>query len=105
MYNLLRIVTTRVVVPKQVSTGLYDWLKATGDEMETIDGISFVWNDTDEDGLIISIVQSTGAVHADTDKDGPIVPFPLNADGNEDGSIILSAGGSDDVSDAPFPCM
>ena len=50
--------TTRVVVPEQVSTGLYDWLKATGDEMETIDGISCVWNDTDEDGPIISIAQS-----------------------------------------------
>ena len=40
--------TTRVVVPEQVSTGLFDWLKANGDEMETIDGISFVWNDTGE---------------------------------------------------------
>ena len=66
MYNLLRIVTTRVVVPEQVSTRLYDWLKATGDEMEMIDGISFVWNvtgevsvDADEDCPIVSVIPST----------------------------------------------
>ena len=35
-----------VVVPEQVTTGLYDWLKATGDEMGTIEGVSFVWNHT-----------------------------------------------------------
>ena len=92
MYNLLRIVTTRVVVPEQVSTGLNDWLKATGDEMEMIDGISFVWNDTRE-------------VSVDADENGPILPFPLNVDGNEDESIILSAGGSDDVSDASFTAV
>ena len=28
-----------VVVPEQVSTGLYDWLKATGDELGAIEGI------------------------------------------------------------------
>ena len=59
VYNLLRIVTTRVVVPEQVSTGLYDWLKATGDEMETIDSISFSHVDAEEDGPIVSVIPST----------------------------------------------
>ena len=100
VYNLLRIVTTRVVVPEHVSTGLYDWLKTTGDEMEMIDGISFVWNDTgevsadtDKDGPIVSIIPSTGAVHADTDEDGPIVSIvqstgAVHADTDEDGPIV-----------------
>ena len=37
----------KVFVPEQATTGLYDWLKATGDEMGTIEGVSFVWNHTD----------------------------------------------------------
>ena len=27
-----------------MTTGLYDWLKATGEEIGTIEGVSFVWS-------------------------------------------------------------
>ena len=37
----------KVFVPEQVTTRLYDWLKASGDEMGTIERLPFVWNHTD----------------------------------------------------------
>ena len=102
-----------VVVPEQVSTGMYDWLKATGDGLGAIEGISFVWNDTgaqnstgdddDDAGDDIPIVPIVPIVHNSTGDDDTDVPFPLHVDGNDDDWDILSAGGKDDDTDVPFP--
>ena len=72
-------------VPEQVSTGSYDWLKATGDEMGTIEGISCVWNHTHD--------VSMDACYAD--ENVPIVlndvPIMLNVYGNEHEWVTLTA--------------